>query len=252
MLPRRARVCMATALPSPRPVPTTPRATLQTRPRCDEEHVSPWPRRWFSALHRAPPAASARTHGAKLGRRAAERCGVLRPHAERCAMSDVVSRLKSELAAVIAQRIAGWRRADIAVGLGAALSSVSRLRTASVDRFTLDALVRYAHRLGYDVELRLHYVQRGSEARRRRGSRAADGARSGASLSGAGRQRREGGHVGKAAQEGRGRSEVKAVAKLPRAFRGSFGHGSPRYGHAVTALPSRAVVPPRTCPERRA
>jgi predicted XRE-type DNA-binding protein len=71
-------------------------------------------------------------------------------------MSDAVSRLKSELAAVIAQRIAGWRRADIAVRLGAALSSVSRLRAASVDRFTLDALIRYANRLGYDVELRLH------------------------------------------------------------------------------------------------
>jgi len=71
-------------------------------------------------------------------------------------MSDPIARLKSEIGTVIARRVDGWRRADIAVGIGAARSTVSCLRAGRVDRFTLDTLVRYAHKLGYDVELRLH------------------------------------------------------------------------------------------------
>ena len=70
-------------------------------------------------------------------------------------MLDPIAALKTQLGAVISERVSGWRRADIAAQAQISLADVSRLRACQLDRFSLASLIRVARGLGFDVELRV-------------------------------------------------------------------------------------------------
>jgi len=91
----------------------------------------------------------------ELGRHELRRCHSARAVTPHWIMRGGAEDLKTQLGAVIAEHLNGWRRADIARITGMAMSSVSQLRQRKLQKFTLDTLVEIAQRLGYDVELRV-------------------------------------------------------------------------------------------------
>ncbi len=67
---------------------------------------------------------------------------------------DVVTTLKKELGALLAERVRGWNGDDIASLLETDRSRISDLRQGRLGRFSLETLIRFLVRAGYDVELR--------------------------------------------------------------------------------------------------
>jgi len=61
---------------------------------------------------------------------------------------------------VLAPELEGWNGDDIGSWLGANRSRIADLRNKKLDRFSLEALIRFATRLNYRVELRIEKIER--------------------------------------------------------------------------------------------
>ena len=69
--------------------------------------------------------------------------------------TDPIPELKRQLGALLAQRLAGWRAADLADVIGTEPARISDLRRGDLTRFSLETLIRFVTRLRHRVELRV-------------------------------------------------------------------------------------------------
>ena len=76
---------------------------------------------------------------------------------------DAIDQLKREAGARLATYVQAWNGDDIASVLGTDRSRIADLRQGRLARFSLETLVRFLVRAGYDVEL--HAEPRGLIAR---------------------------------------------------------------------------------------
>ncbi len=68
---------------------------------------------------------------------------------------DPIPELKSQAGAELAVLVVGWKAEDIAVIIGTDAPRISELRRGKLDRFSLEALIRFLTRLRRTVELRI-------------------------------------------------------------------------------------------------
>ena len=73
---------------------------------------------------------------------------------------DPTPGFKRQLGDVLAPELEGWNGDDIGSWLGANRSRIADLRNKKLDRFSLEALIRFATRLNYRVELRIEKIER--------------------------------------------------------------------------------------------
>jgi hypothetical protein len=67
---------------------------------------------------------------------------------------DPIPELKRQAGAELAVLLAGWNADDIAALIGTDRARISELRRGKLERFSLEALIRFLTRLGRRVELR--------------------------------------------------------------------------------------------------
>ena len=67
---------------------------------------------------------------------------------------DAIDQLKRDAGALLATYVQTWNGDDIASVLGTDRSRVADLRQGRLARFSLETLVRFLVRAGYEVELR--------------------------------------------------------------------------------------------------
>ena len=79
--------------------------------------------------------------------------------------SNPIPALKRQLGAELARIIHRYQAWDIAPTMGTDGPRVSDLRKGKLDRFSLEALMRYTCRLGYRVELRFEKIPFGPRGR---------------------------------------------------------------------------------------
>ena len=79
--------------------------------------------------------------------------------------SDPIPELKRQLGAELARMLEGYEGWGIAPRIGTDQPRVSDLRKGKLDRFSLEALMRFTCRLGYRVELRFEKIPYGPRGR---------------------------------------------------------------------------------------
>ena len=67
--------------------------------------------------------------------------------------NDPIPALKRQLGAEIARLIKGWSPTNVYFSLRVDQPRVSELRRQKLDRFSLETLIRFVHRLHHDVDL---------------------------------------------------------------------------------------------------
>lgn len=73
---------------------------------------------------------------------------------------DPVPPLKDELARVVVDRLSGWSQANAADLLEIDQPRMSDLRKGCLARFSLEQLVRFASRIGADIQLTITWTSR--------------------------------------------------------------------------------------------
>lgn len=69
--------------------------------------------------------------------------------------TDPIPELKRRAAAALVPLLDGWNAHDVAASLGTDQPRVSDLRRGKLDRFSLEMLIRFLHRMRQDVDLRV-------------------------------------------------------------------------------------------------
>ena len=82
------------------------------------------------------------------------------PHHASMRPPDPIPPLKKQLAGLLIRRLEGWSQEMAGDLLGADQPRMSDLRNNRLDRFSLDRLVRFAHRVGGDVSIQVVWVRK--------------------------------------------------------------------------------------------
>jgi predicted XRE-type DNA-binding protein len=80
---------------------------------------------------------------------------------------DPIPALKGELGAKLAPLISGWNNDDIAYMLGTDRRRIPELRRGSLERFSLERLIRFLARFDYRVEITVQEERSGRRDRSR-------------------------------------------------------------------------------------